>query len=214
MTLSADSEKLTRGHKKKARTRQQLLDAALKIYARKGAGELALNELAQEAGVSNGTVYNYFRTKEDVLEAVSLTLAEELSHEVARINDSVASGAERVAIGIRAFILRAAGNPEWAGALINIVRYAEGMRSALGIYVRNDIRTGLCQGQFDYEDENLALGLLVSGVISAMIAIVESRFKEGDDRIVASMLLQSLGMNSKNARFVANKSMPNFIETK
>lgn len=214
MTLSADSEKLTRGHKKKARTRQQLLDAALKIYAHKGAGELALNELAREAGVSNGTVYNYFRTKEDVLEAVSLTLAEELSHEVARINDSVASGAERVAIGIRAFILRAAGNPEWAGALINIVRYAEGMRSALGIYVRNDIRTGLCQGQFDYEDENLALGLLVSGVISAMIAIVESRFKEGDDRIVASMLLQSLGMNSKNARFVANKSMPNFIETK
>lgn len=214
MTLSADSEKLTRGHKKKARTRQQLLDAALKIYAHKGAGELALNELAREAGVSNGTVYNYFRTKEDVLEAVSLTLAEELSHEVARINDSVASGAERVAIGIRAFILRAAGNPEWAGALINIVRYAEGMRSALGIYVRNDIRTGLCQGQFDYEDENLAVGLLVSGVISAMIAIVESRFKEGDDRIVASMLLQSLGMNSKNARFVANKSMPNFIETK
>ena len=214
MTLSADSEKLTRGHKKKARTRQQLLDAALKIYAHKGAGELALNELAREAGVSNGTVYNYFRTKEDVLEAVSLTLAEELSHEVARINDSVASGAERVAIGIRAFILRAAGNPEWAGALINIVRYAEGMRSALGIYVRNDIRTGLCQGQFDYEDENLAVGMLVSGVISAMIAIVESRFKEGDDRIVASMLLQSLGMNSKNARFVANKSMPNFIETK
>jgi len=214
MTLSADSEKLTRGHKKKARTRQQLLDAALKIYAHKGAGELALNELAREAGVSNGTVYNYFRTKEDVLEAVSLTLAEELSHEVARINDSVASGAERVAIGIRAFILRAAGNPEWAGALINIVRYAEGMRSALEIYVRNDIRAGFCQGQFHYEDENLAVGMLVSGVISAMIAIVESRFKEGDDRIVASMLLQSLGMNSKNARFVANKSMPNFIETK
>lgn len=214
MIEANESETLTRGYKKKARTRQQLLDAALKIYAYKGAGELALNELAQEAGVSNGTVYNYFRTKEEVLEAVSLALAEELSHEIARINDSVASGAERVAIGIRAFILRAASNPEWAGALINIVRYAEGMRSALGNYVRNDIRTGLCQGQLDYEDENLAVGLLVSGVISAMIAIVESRFKEGDDRIVAAMLLQSLGMDSKNARFVANKSMPNFIENK
>jgi AcrR family transcriptional regulator len=48
---------LTRGHKKKARTRQQLLEAALRIYARKGAGDLALNELAEECGVSNGTVY-------------------------------------------------------------------------------------------------------------------------------------------------------------
>lgn len=208
MSSSAETEKLTRGHKKKARTRQQLLDAALKIYAQKGAGELALNELAQEAGVSNGTVYNYFRTREDVLEAVSLAQAEELSHEIARISDGVASGAERVAIGIRAFVLRAAGNPEWASALINIVRYAEGMRSALGDYVRSDVRAGLSQGQFDYEDEDLAIGLLVSGVISAMIAIVEARFKHGDDCVIAAMLLQALGMNSKDARVVAGKALP------
>ena len=51
---------LTRGHKKRARTRQSLIEAALRIYARKGVGELALNELAAEAEVSNGTIYNYF----------------------------------------------------------------------------------------------------------------------------------------------------------
>ncbi|WP_430459849.1 TetR/AcrR family transcriptional regulator [Thalassolituus sp. LLYu03] len=208
MTLSADSEKLTRGHKKKARTRQQLLDAALKIYAHKGAGELALNELAQEAGVSNGTVYNYFRTKEDVLEAVSLAQAEALSHEVALISTGVADGAERVAIGIRAFVLRAASNPEWASALINIVRYAEGMRSALGDYVRSDIRAGLKQGQFDYTDEEMAVSLLVSGVISVMIAIVEGRYQAGNDRVIAAMLLQALGMKREQALLVAEKALP------
>lgn len=208
MSPSAETEKLTRGYKKKARTRQQLLDAALKIYAQKGAGELALNELAQEAEVSNGTVYNYFRTKEEVLEAVSLAQAEALAHEIAQISAGVASGAERVAIGIRAFVLRASRNPEWASALINIVRYAEGMRSALGNYVRNDVRVGLRQGQFDYENEDLAIGLLVSGVISSMIAIVEARFKHGDDCVIAAMLLQALGMNSKDARVVAGKALP------
>jgi len=208
MTSSAENEKLTRGHKKKARTRQQLLDAALKIYAHKGAGELALNELAQEAGVSNGTVYNYFRTKEEVLDAVSLAQAEALSHEVALISRGVADGAERVAIGIRAFIRRAAQDHEWASALINIVRYAEGMRSALGDYVRHDVRTGLSQGQFDYSSEDLAIRLLVSGVISAMIAIVEGRYENGDDSTVAAMLLQALGMARPQALLVAVKALP------
>lgn len=62
-------------------SRQQLLDAALRIYARAGVGDLALNTLAEEAGVSNGTVYNYFRSREQVLKAVGLELAVQLSEQ-------------------------------------------------------------------------------------------------------------------------------------
>ena len=47
-----ESEPLTRGFKKKARTRQTLVDAAIRIYAEKGVGALLLNELAERAGVS------------------------------------------------------------------------------------------------------------------------------------------------------------------
>ncbi|HCB40298.1 MAG TPA: TetR/AcrR family transcriptional regulator, partial [Gammaproteobacteria bacterium] len=70
-----ESEPLTRGFKKKARTRQTLVDAAIRIYAEKGVGALLLNELAERAGVSNGTVYNYFKTREEVLQAVGIELA-------------------------------------------------------------------------------------------------------------------------------------------
>jgi len=206
--MSSETEKLTRGHKKKARTRQLLLDAALKIYATKGAGELALNELAQEAGVSNGTVYNYFRTRDDVLEAVSMEQAEALSHEVARINAAVADGAERVVIGVRLFIQKARNDTAWASALINIARYAQGMRTALAGYVRADIQAGKQQGQLDYASEDVALGLLVSSVISVMIAIVEDRYQTGDDVMIAQMLLQALGMDKQHAAEVASRPLP------
>ena len=208
MISSDEAEKQTRGHKKKARTRRQLLDAALKIYAHKGAGELALNELAQEAGVSNGTVYNYFRTKEEVLEAASLMQAEALSNEITRVSRGVEDAAERIAIGIRAFVLRATQDHEWASALVNIVRYAEGLRSALGDNVRNDVRTGLRQGQFDYADEDLAISLLISGVLSVMIAIIENRYQHGHDIHIVAMLLQALGMDRSKARVVAAKAFP------
>lgn len=205
---AGNDEVLTRGHKKKARTRQQLVDAALRIYARKGAGELALNELAEEAGVSNGTVYNYFRTREEVLEAVGLELAAQLSRHVALVSAGVASGAERLAIGVRTFLLKAQEDPEWASALISVVRYAEGMRAAFAGYVRADLDAGFQQGDFRYEDEDIAMVLVISATTGAMATVVEGRGVEHHDSIVAGMILRALGVPAAKAGRISRLPMP------
>lgn len=46
------------------RSRRLLLDAALRVLAREGAGAAAIHEVAAEAGVSNGTFCDYLRTRE------------------------------------------------------------------------------------------------------------------------------------------------------
>lgn len=205
---AAGGEELTRGHKKKARTRQQLLDAALRIYARKGAGELALNELAEEASVSNGTVYNYFRTREEVLEAVGIELAVQLSHQIAMVSEGVSLGAQRTAIGVRTFLRRASADPEWASALLSVVRYAEGMRSALATYVRGDLQVGLEQGDFRFAHEGVAMTLVVSATMGAMAAIIDGETVEGHDSIVAEMVLLALGVTTTKARRIARLPLP------
>ncbi|HET8731328.1 MAG TPA: TetR/AcrR family transcriptional regulator [Moraxellaceae bacterium] len=201
-------EEQTRGHKKKARTRQQLLDAALRIYARKGASSLALNELAEEAGVSNGTIYNYFRTREEVLDAVGLELAVQLSHQVTAVSIGVTQGAERMSIGIRTFLLKAMDDPEWASALTSVMRYAEGMRTALAAHVRHDLQVGQLQGDFHYVDEDIALTMVVSATLGAMASIVEGMRVEHLDSIMAEMILLALGVTAKKAKQVANLPMP------
>lgn len=201
-------EGLTRGHKKKMRTRQQLLDAALRIYGRKGAGELALNELAAEAGVSNGTVYNYFRTREDVLEAVGIALAEQLSVRVAAVSTGVTNGAERLAIGVRTFALQAQENPEWAAALISVVRREAHMQSLVSAYVRADLQTGFRQGVFRYADEALALWFVTSATMGAMAAILEGRVAAQHDSNIAEMILLALGVPADEARRVATMPLP------
>lgn len=203
-----NSEELTRGHKKKARTRQQLLDAALRIYARKGASSLALNELAEEAGVSNGTVYNYFRTREEILEAVGLALAVQLSFRVSEVSIGITQGVERMAIGIRTFLLRAQEDPEWASALTSVMHYAEGMRTALAAHVRHDLQIGQMQGDFHYLNEDVALTLVVSATLGAMASVVEGIEVEQLDRIMAEMILLALGVPAKKAKQVASLPMP------
>jgi AcrR family transcriptional regulator len=45
----------------------QILDAALKVFAKKGYRGATIREIASEAGVAEGTIYNYFPSKKDLL---------------------------------------------------------------------------------------------------------------------------------------------------
>jgi AcrR family transcriptional regulator len=65
----ADSAPATRQRRKEARP-QELLDAALALFAEKGFAATRSEEVAQRAGVSKGTLYLYYPSKEDLFKAV------------------------------------------------------------------------------------------------------------------------------------------------
>ncbi len=50
--------------------REQLLEAAATVFARKGYHATRIAEIAQAAGVAKGTVYEYFATKEEIFYAL------------------------------------------------------------------------------------------------------------------------------------------------
>ena len=50
--------------------RRQLLDAAVRVFARKGYHASRVGDIAEEAGVAHGLLYHYFESKDQVLEAV------------------------------------------------------------------------------------------------------------------------------------------------
>jgi AcrR family transcriptional regulator len=50
--------------------RRLLLDAAVRVFARKGYHAARVGDIAEEAGVAYGLLYHYFQSKEDVLRSV------------------------------------------------------------------------------------------------------------------------------------------------
>ena len=50
--------------------RRQILDAAVRAFAKKGYHASRVSDIAEEAGVAYGLVYHYFESKDAVLEAV------------------------------------------------------------------------------------------------------------------------------------------------
>ncbi|HMI98456.1 MAG TPA: TetR/AcrR family transcriptional regulator [Gaiellaceae bacterium] len=50
--------------------RRQILDAAVRAFARKGYHACRVGEIAEEAGVAYGLIYHYFGSKEELLETI------------------------------------------------------------------------------------------------------------------------------------------------
>jgi TetR/AcrR family transcriptional regulator, fatty acid metabolism regulator protein len=46
---------------------QQIIEAAVRVFARKGYYNSRVSDIAREAGIAAGTIYLYFKTKEDIL---------------------------------------------------------------------------------------------------------------------------------------------------
>lgn len=80
------SDITTRRRRKDARP-QELLDAALELFVEKGFAATKAEEVATRAGVSKGTLYLYYPSKEDLLKAA---IAQNLS-------DRIAAGAAEAA---------------------------------------------------------------------------------------------------------------------
>ncbi|MCW2621731.1 MAG: transcriptional regulator, TetR family, partial [Frankiales bacterium] len=68
-----------------ARTRAAILNAAQHSIERSGVKRTSMSEVATTAGVAKATLYNHFRTKEDVLAALVETRVTELADQAAGI---------------------------------------------------------------------------------------------------------------------------------
>jgi len=55
---------------KKAQTHEALLDAAARLFAERGFGATAIEQIAEEAGFSRGAFYSNFATKEELFAAL------------------------------------------------------------------------------------------------------------------------------------------------
>ncbi len=51
---------------KKQQTRKAIIDAAIRLFTEKGFEQTSMSELARAAGVGKGTIYGYFKAKEEI----------------------------------------------------------------------------------------------------------------------------------------------------
>lgn len=69
----------------KIQTRQAICKNAVRLFKKNGFGAVGVRDIAKESGISIGTLYNYFSTKEEIIFALVDALTKELFSEWAQM---------------------------------------------------------------------------------------------------------------------------------
>ncbi|MCU0559874.1 MAG: TetR/AcrR family transcriptional regulator [Desulfobacterales bacterium] len=81
-----------RKEREKERRRQQIMVAAKRVFSEKGFSKATMEDIAQEAELSPGTLYLYFKNKEELYASLSLRILQYLLLRIEHVNAVKGSG--------------------------------------------------------------------------------------------------------------------------
>lgn len=76
-----------RKEREKERRRQQIIVAAKRVFSEKGFNKATMEDIAQEAELSPGTLYLYFKNKEELYASLSLRILQYLLLRIEHVNN-------------------------------------------------------------------------------------------------------------------------------
>lgn len=200
-------EPLTRGHKKKARTLEQLVDAATRVFARQESGPTSFIEIANEARVASGTVHNYFKSMADLIEAASLKLVEQILRPVRSIFGQVEDPAERLAVLIWVSLQQVAEDPVRGAALLRLAASTRGTNEKLMCNVPMVLKDGLSQGRLVFRDPLAARNLVSGAILAGMRSVLCGEATPALGENLAEHCLVALGLGAEEATVVARRAI-------
>lgn len=192
---------------KAARTRARLMDAAIAVFARAGIEAASVNEIAAEADVANGTFYNHFRDKDELVAAVALAMAGDIVRRLDERLAGVESAPERVSFATRRCVELAAARPEWGWVLARAAWSVIDLRRELTRYARADIARGISSGDFTVELGDFVVDAFTAIVVAAMLARLRGEAGEEAGSTAAELQLRMLGVSAKRAKEVAWRTL-------
>jgi AcrR family transcriptional regulator len=117
------TERLTRKERQE-HTRHCLLEAAGRVFARRGLAQASVDEVAADAGFTKGAVYANFGSKEELfLEMLDIKFASRLADLEAVLGTDESPEAQARAAG-RDFLAQISGDPEWGRLFVEAALHA------------------------------------------------------------------------------------------
>lgn len=151
---------IERKEREKEQRRSDILDAAEKVFSKKGYDQATMDDVAAEAELSKGTLYLYFKSKDELYFEISLRAHRELRQMFERAVSPDRSLIDNILEIGRAFIKFAGERPDYFKTLV----YFEAEFDFHHVHEKYE---KLCRDESD--PMSFFIGLLQQGIDSGMI---------------------------------------------
>lgn len=196
----------TRGERRRARTRSQLIAAAQELFAQQGVDATAIAEITDQADVGFGSFYNHFDSKEEIAEAVLTEAIEQQRDTLFALIDPITDPAEVIALAHAFLIGQARSNPTFGWLLVRLDASHHLLIRALGDRARQDIRDGLAAGRFITGDPEVTFFGTGGAVLLVMRAVLDGELGEDAELRHCEGLLRMLGLSGDEVAEIARRA--------
>jgi TetR/AcrR family fatty acid metabolism transcriptional regulator len=170
--------------------RRLILDAAVRVFARKGYHTCRVGDIAEEAGVAHGLLYHYFRSKEELLETIFRETWRELLGAVQSVEETDETARERLA-GIAKILLRSwRRDPDLVRVLVREVTRSSHLQErileidAAFAGLERVIARGQAEGEFRADlDPRMAAYVFYGALEEILTGWVLGQLQDGDEQI-------------------------------
>ena len=193
---------LTRGHKKKARTRQLLLDTALDVLAEQGEA-FTVADLAGRAGVSHGTFYNYFTDREQLVEALVPHIVSRFAEQMAAAVTDTDPAARFARITANGFDM-AVREPQTMRVALRLDAVQQGLLTDGPLaQFGQDLTEGFATGRFAGSLDDGSLDLVLGTLLFSARRIVDGEHSPEYRISILRRVLEALGIDADEAATLA-----------
>lgn len=187
------------GANKRQRTRGCLLDSAIDVLAKQGINNAKISDITAQAGLANGTFYNHFKDKEQLVAQTAIAIAVELSKQLDDAMQGLDDAILRIVVASTLFIGQAVQYPQWGVVLLESYHTLPMVRSDVPQYLLSDIERGIKQNKFTVCADNFLLEQVIALLMACLRSQLEFGFEQAKTNRLCQHILRLLGLTPQQA---------------
>jgi AcrR family transcriptional regulator len=169
--LADDTTALGRVARKQQRKREALVQAGYRVMSERGIDSATMLEIAELADVGAGTVYSYFKSKDELAIAVLERVMHDLALRIEAVTNTFSDPAQVYAYGVRMVLESATGDRRWKQLLYRAEVIADAIFNCHGPFAIRDIENAVKAKRYKVKDARLTFKLACFAMIGASSAI-------------------------------------------
>lgn len=195
VTATQPAAKMGRVARRRQRNHEALIAAGQAVMAEKGIDAATMQEIADRADVGAGTVYSYFKSKDDLAIAVLERLMHNLAIRIEKVTNTFEDSGQVYAFGVRTVIDTATGDLRWKQLLYRSEVIADAMFRMMGPFAIRDLKNATKAGRFKVDDAVLTWKMATYAIVGVALAVTNDELPVTviDETVIRLLCMTGIG---------------------
>lgn len=206
--MPSTTHKETRRQRSRRRNREALIQSAFEVIATKGIEATTVQDITEHADLGVGTAYNYFQSKEEIIQAAIERGLERLALLIDTEAKSIEDPGEVFAFGALTVMETLTTEPHWRWLVRRSDVTADAILRCLGPFAMRDLSSARAAGRYQFENLELVWRQATWTIVGVSLAVCNDELNANHFPEAVVNMLAMVGLSRDSAWKIIHRLRP------